>query len=127
MLDLGNQRREKLQESCKAYQLVREAAELANWITEKEGIMIGEDVGEDLEQVEEYQKKFDDFRKVHNFYKLYIYVSKQSTFLGCYVFFFRLLDEVNQMYIERGNLINSSIIEKKKLSCFYAVAVYMYF
>jgi hypothetical protein len=26
--------------------------------------MIGEDVGEDLEQVEEYQKKFDDFRKV---------------------------------------------------------------
>lgn len=86
MLDLGNQRREKLQESCKAYQLVREAAELANWITEKEGIMIGEDVGEDLEQVEEYQKKFDDFRKVHNLYKLYIYVSKQSTFLGCYVF-----------------------------------------
>ncbi|XP_071155968.1 spectrin alpha chain-like isoform X8 [Mytilus edulis] len=63
LLDLGNQRREKLQESCKAYQLVREAAELANWITEKEGIMIGEDVGEDLEQVEEYQKKFDDFRK----------------------------------------------------------------
>jgi spectrin alpha len=64
LLDLGNQRREKLQESCKAYQLVREAAELASWITEKEGIMIGEDVGEDLEQVEEYQKKFDDFRKV---------------------------------------------------------------
>ena len=63
LLDLGNQRREKLQESCKAYQLVREAAELASWITEKEGIMIGEDVGEDLEQVEEYQKKFDDFRK----------------------------------------------------------------
>lgn len=63
LLDLGNQRREKLQESCRAYQLVREAAELASWITEKEGIMIGEDVGEDLEQVEEYQKKFDDFRK----------------------------------------------------------------
>lgn len=63
LLDLGNQRREKLQESCKAYQLVREAAELASWITEKEGIMMGEDVGEDLEQVEEYQKKFDDFRK----------------------------------------------------------------
>ena len=26
--------------------------------------MVGEDVGEDLEQVEEMQKKFDDFRKV---------------------------------------------------------------
>ena len=64
LLDLGNQRREKIKESCEAYQLVREAAELAAWITEKENIMVGEDVGEDLEQVEEMQKKFDDFRKV---------------------------------------------------------------
>ncbi|XP_052790865.1 spectrin alpha chain-like isoform X7 [Mya arenaria] len=63
LLDLGNQRREKIQESCKAYQLVREAAELAAWITEKENIMVAEDVGDDLEQVEEMQKKFDDFRK----------------------------------------------------------------
>lgn len=63
LLDLGNQRREKIKESCEAYQLVREAAELAAWITEKENIMVGEDVGEDLEQVEEMQKKFDDFRK----------------------------------------------------------------
>ncbi|XP_052259701.1 spectrin alpha chain-like isoform X3 [Dreissena polymorpha] len=63
LLDLGNQRREKIQESCKAYQLVREAAELAAWITEKEGIMVGEDVGDDLEQVEEMQKKFHDFQK----------------------------------------------------------------
>ena len=29
LLDLGNQRKEKLEESCKAYQLVREAGELA--------------------------------------------------------------------------------------------------
>ena len=65
LLDLGNQRREKIQESCKAYQLVREAADLAAWITEKEGIMVAEDVGDDLEQVEEMQKKFDDFRKVN--------------------------------------------------------------
>lgn len=64
LLDLGNQRREKLTESCKAYQLVREAAELASWITEKENMMVGEEVGEDLEQVEEMQKKFDDFQKV---------------------------------------------------------------
>lgn len=63
-MDLGNQRREKLQESCKAYQLVREAAELASWITEKENLIVAEDVGEDLEQVEEMQKKFTDFQKV---------------------------------------------------------------
>jgi hypothetical protein len=37
---------------------------IKDYNVEKEGIMIGEDVGEDLEQVEEYQKKFDDFRKV---------------------------------------------------------------
>lgn len=64
LLDLANQRRENVQESCRAYQLVREAAELAAWITEKENSMTGEDVGEDLEQVEELQKKFDDFQKV---------------------------------------------------------------
>ncbi|XP_062606729.1 spectrin alpha chain-like isoform X6 [Saccostrea cucullata] len=63
LLDQGNQRREKLTESCKAYQLVREAAELASWITEKENTLVGEEVGEDLEQVEEMQKKFDDFQK----------------------------------------------------------------
>ncbi|GFR78865.1 spectrin alpha chain [Elysia marginata] len=43
--------------------LVREAAELAAWITEKENSMAGEEVGDDLEQVEEMQKKFDDFQK----------------------------------------------------------------
>lgn len=64
LLDQGNQRREKLNESTKAYQLVRAAAELASWITEKENLMVGEEVGEDLEQVEEMQKKFDDFQKV---------------------------------------------------------------
>lgn len=63
LIDLSNQRRENVKESCKAYQLVREAAELAAWITEKENLMIGEEVGDDLEQVEEMQKKFDDFQK----------------------------------------------------------------
>ncbi|XP_052834596.1 spectrin alpha chain isoform X3 [Octopus bimaculoides] len=63
LIDLADQRRTKLQESCRAYQLVREAAELASWITEKETIVVEHDVGEDLEQVEEMQKKFDDFQK----------------------------------------------------------------
>jgi len=35
LLDLGRQRKEKLEESCKAYQLVREAGELAQWIADK--------------------------------------------------------------------------------------------
>lgn len=32
---MGRQRKEKLTESCKAYQLVREAGELAQWINDK--------------------------------------------------------------------------------------------
>lgn len=52
-LDLGNQCREKLIESCKAYQLVREVVEFVSWIIEKENMMVGEEVGEDFEQVEE--------------------------------------------------------------------------
>lgn len=35
LLELGSQRKQKLEESCKAYQLVREAGELAQWITDK--------------------------------------------------------------------------------------------
>ena len=61
--DLGRQRREKLEESCKAYQLVREAGELAQWIDNKEKVALAEEVGDDLEQVEVIQRKFDDFQK----------------------------------------------------------------
>lgn len=84
LLDLTNQRWENLRESCKAYQLVREAAELAAWITEKENMMIGDEVGEDLEQVEEMQKKFDDFQKVchdpspPHILRLFIHLNKLS-------------------------------------------------
>ena len=64
LLELGRQRREKLEESCKAYQLVREAGELAQWIDDKERVALSEEVGDDLEQVEGIQRKFDDFQKV---------------------------------------------------------------
>lgn len=40
LLDLGRQRKEKLEESCKAYQLVREAGELAQWIADKVETML---------------------------------------------------------------------------------------
>ena len=36
ILNLGQERAKRLSETCKAYQLVREAAELANWIKTKE-------------------------------------------------------------------------------------------
>ncbi|XP_071033294.1 spectrin alpha chain [Parasteatoda tepidariorum] len=62
LMGLGQERRNKLEESCKAYQLVREAAELSQWLKDKEQIAQVQDVGEDLEQVEVMQKNFDDFR-----------------------------------------------------------------
>merc|ERR1711971_1311497 len=62
LMELGNQRRKRLDETCKAYQLVREAAELSNWIKTKEQHATIQDVSDDLEQVEVIQKKFDDFQ-----------------------------------------------------------------
>lgn len=35
LMELGQERRNKLEESCKAYQLVREAAELGQWLKDK--------------------------------------------------------------------------------------------
>lgn len=61
LLAIGRHRKSKLEEAVHAYQLVREAAELASWIKEKEQVAQVHEVGEDLEQVEVYQKKFDDF------------------------------------------------------------------
>lgn len=37
LLDLANERQKKLNETVKAYVLVREAAELSNWIKDKVG------------------------------------------------------------------------------------------
>uniref|UniRef100_A0A0K2TMK4 Spectrin alpha chain n=1 Tax=Lepeophtheirus salmonis TaxID=72036 RepID=A0A0K2TMK4_LEPSM len=62
LLNLGRERAKRLGETCKAYQLVREAAELTNWIKTKEQHAQIQNVGDDLEQVEVMQKKFDDFQ-----------------------------------------------------------------
>ncbi|XP_046986663.1 spectrin alpha chain isoform X3 [Schistocerca americana] len=62
LLSLARERQNKLNETVKAYVLVREAAELATWIKDKESYAEVADVGEDLEQVEVMQKKFDDFQ-----------------------------------------------------------------
>ncbi|OUC44772.1 spectrin repeat-containing domain protein [Trichinella nativa] len=62
LLDLGNQRRKKLEEACKGYQLLREANELAEWIRSKEQLATSHEIGQDLEEVEVLQKKFDEFQ-----------------------------------------------------------------
>ncbi|XP_063373302.1 spectrin alpha chain [Cydia amplana] len=62
LLGLARERQNKLNETVKAYVLVREAAELHTWIKDKEMHAQVQDVGEDLEQVEVMQKKFDDFQ-----------------------------------------------------------------
>ncbi|CAD5229447.1 unnamed protein product [Bursaphelenchus okinawaensis] len=59
---LGDQRRKKLEEACKGYQLLREANDLADWIRSREAVASQQEIGTDLEQVEVLQKKFDDFK-----------------------------------------------------------------
>uniref|UniRef100_A0AC34F2Y3 SH3 domain-containing protein n=1 Tax=Panagrolaimus sp. ES5 TaxID=591445 RepID=A0AC34F2Y3_9BILA len=62
LLMLGEQRRRKLEESCKGYQLLREANDLAEWIRSREAVARQSEIGTDLEEVEVLQKKFDDFK-----------------------------------------------------------------
>ncbi|XP_070496510.1 spectrin alpha chain isoform X3 [Chironomus tepperi] len=61
LIAMARERQNKLNETVKAYVLVREAAELSSWIRNKESHAQIKDVGEDLEEVEVLQKKFDDF------------------------------------------------------------------
>jgi spectrin alpha len=63
LLELGRSKLAKLEDSVKAYQVAREAADLTQWIRDKEQFAKVETVGDDLEQVEVLQKKFDDFEK----------------------------------------------------------------
>ncbi|TKR73840.1 hypothetical protein L596_021099 [Steinernema carpocapsae] len=59
---LGETRKRKLEEACKGYQLLREANDLAEWIRSREAVAAQSEIGQDLEQVEVLQKKFDDFK-----------------------------------------------------------------
>lgn len=62
LMNLGEQRRKRLEEACKGYQLLREANELADWVKMKQQIAQADVIGQDLEEVEVMQKKFDDFQ-----------------------------------------------------------------
>ena len=56
--------RQKLQDAQKREHFVREADEVATWITEKVAIANSDEPVKDLEHVELLQKKFDEFLKV---------------------------------------------------------------
>ena len=62
LINASKSRSEKLRESLNAFVLAREAQELAQWIREKQHFAAHQEIGEDLEQVEVMQKKFDDFQ-----------------------------------------------------------------
>ncbi|XP_031552905.1 spectrin beta chain, non-erythrocytic 1-like isoform X2 [Actinia tenebrosa] len=59
--DLGEERRGKLDETLKLYQLNREVDDLELWIADKEVIAKSQDVGQDLAQCELLIEKFRDF------------------------------------------------------------------
>ncbi|CAH8478758.1 unnamed protein product [Schistosoma rodhaini] len=62
LLQLGRDRRERLQDSVEAYQLVREANDLHQWVVEKELVAVTETIVPGrLEEVESEKKKVDEF------------------------------------------------------------------
>ncbi|XP_077987102.1 spectrin alpha chain, non-erythrocytic 1-like isoform X2 [Glandiceps talaboti] len=63
LLELANNRKRRLEDSCKQHMLIREAGDLLVWMNDKEAFAASSEVGDDLEQVEGLQKKFDDFQK----------------------------------------------------------------
>lgn len=74
--DLAEERRGKLDETLKLYQLQGEIDDLEQWIAEKEIVAGSQDIGQDLAQVE-----------VHLLSKQGV-VGKHFSVLFCFVFFF---------------------------------------
>ena len=62
LMVLAGKRSRHLRESCKAFSLLREAADMEGWIRQKEKQTEAPDIRDDLEKVEVMQKKFDDFQ-----------------------------------------------------------------
>ncbi|CAL8071830.1 unnamed protein product [Calicophoron daubneyi] len=61
LLQLGHDRRERLQDSVEAYQLVREANDLHQWVVEKELVAVTETIVPGrLEEVESARRRVDD-------------------------------------------------------------------
>lgn len=60
---LSKERRQRLEESKKKFFLTREISELEHWISDKEALAGGEEMGKDLEHVQALLKKEVDFEK----------------------------------------------------------------
>jgi len=61
LMNLAKDRAQRLRETCKAYELVRDASEMSNWINQKvQQAPEEQEVDIDLEQVEVIQRKYDD-------------------------------------------------------------------
>ena len=63
LVTLGQERANKLQQACDAHRLVREAADLSLWITDKEKVASEQNLGETPDEVELLTRRFDDFKK----------------------------------------------------------------
>ncbi|RNA32314.1 spectrin alpha non-erythrocytic 1 [Brachionus plicatilis] len=63
LLELGRERSLKLQQACDAHKIVRDAAELALWIEDKEKIASEEETGQSAEEIELISRRFEDFKK----------------------------------------------------------------
>ena len=65
LIETSSNKRQKLIDTQKRGQFVREVDEVAAWISDREAVASAEDIGKDLEHVEMLQKNFADFMKVH--------------------------------------------------------------
>ena len=63
LLDVCTDKRQKLTDAQKRESFVREADEVAAWISDREAVASSEELGKDLEHVEMLQKNFADFLK----------------------------------------------------------------
>ncbi|CAF1062161.1 unnamed protein product, partial [Didymodactylos carnosus] len=63
LLQICQQRLDKLAEASDAYKLMREAADLVVWINDKERITTEESLGKGPDDVEDLQRRFDEFQK----------------------------------------------------------------
>ena len=60
---LSRERKQRLEESKKKFNLTREVNELDHWLNDREALAGAEESAKDLEHVEALKKKFDDFQK----------------------------------------------------------------
>lgn len=60
---LSRERKQRLEESKKKFNLIREMNEVEHWLSDKEALASAEESAKDLEHVEALRKKSDDFQK----------------------------------------------------------------